>query len=176
MRRPPLRLLFAVVLSGTVIGGGRVAVAQVPGPGDHPANGSWTVETDPGDAEYSPRLMILSADGGAIFVSGYGNTGVGAWAPTSETTAAVTFTAVTNGPAQIVIRISLEVASDGQALTGTFTNEVQFDPAGGGTSGEIGPGTIGGARLAAEAPGTPTQTFAEFFALPAGTPAATPAT
>lgn len=176
MRRTNLLSLFAAVLLGIVLtGGSHVAVAQVPSLGDHPANGSWTVTADPGDAEYSPRLMILSADGGAIFISGYETTGVGAWEPTGQTTAVVTFVVVTDGPAQIVIRASIEIAPDGQAFTGMFTNEIMFDPASGGTSGEIGPGAISGTRLVAEAPGTPTQTFEEFFAMPGATPEATPA-
>jgi len=175
MRQAKVMSISAVVLLGIVlIGGGRFATAQDDGPAEHLARGSWNVTSDPGDAEYSPRLVILSADGGAIFVSGYENTGIGAWEPTSETTASVTFTVVTDGPAQIVIRANIEVSPDGQAFTGTFTNEILFDPAGGGTSGEIGPGTLSGTRLSAEAPGTPTQTFEEFFALPGATPEATP--
>jgi len=175
MRRTSVLSLSAVVLLGTLlIGGGRFVTAQEIEMADHPARGSWTVASDPGDAEYSPRLAILSADGGAFFVSGYETTGVGAWEPTSDTGANVTFTVVTDGPAQIVIRASIEVAPDGQAFTGSFTNEAIFDPAGGGTSGEIGPGTLAGTRLAAEAPGTPVMTFEEFFAPPAGTPEATP--
>jgi hypothetical protein len=171
MRRISALLFSAVILLATpLIGGGRFASAQETDSTEHSARGSWNVTTDPGDAEYSPRLVILSADGGAIFVSGYGTTGIGAWEPTGETSATVTFTMVTNGSAQIVVRASIEVAPDGQAFTGTFTNEVVFDPAGGGTSGEIGPGTISGTRLMAETPGTPTQTFEEFFALPGATP------
>lgn len=170
-----LFLSLAMVFAGLVTGGGRLAVAQVPVPAEHPARGSWTVESDPGDTEYSPRMMILSADGGAIFVSGYTTTGVGAWEPTSETTAAVTFTVVTDGPAKIVIRAAIEIAPDGQAFTGTFTNEAIFDPAGGGTSGEIGPGTLTGTRMLVEAPGTPAMSFEEFLAPPPdGTPEATP--
>jgi len=175
MRRPTIVLLLSVVTLATLIGG-RVVVAQDPEVADHPAKGSWTVESDPGDTEFSPRLMILSADGGAIFVSGEKLTGIGAWAPTDATSAAVSFTVVTNGPAQIVIRASIEVAPDGQSFTGTFTNEAVFDPAGGGTSGEIGPGTISGTRLVPEAPGTPTSSFEEFFAPPQATPEATPGT
>lgn len=175
MRQISALSFSAVILLATLlIGGGRFASAHETDIAEHPARGSWNVTTDPGDAEYSPRLMILSADGGALFVSGYGTTGIGAWEPTGETSAAVTFTMVTNGPAQIVVRASIEVAPDGQAFTGTFTNEFVFDPAGGGSSGEIGPGTISGTRLVAEAPGTPTQTFEEFFALPGATPEATP--
>jgi len=86
----------------------------------------------------------------------------------------VTFTVVTDGPAQIVIRASIEVAADGQSFTGTFTDEFVFDPAGGGTSGEIGPGTITGTRLEAKAPGTPAMTFEEFLPQPKETPEATP--
>ncbi|MDQ3657244.1 MAG: hypothetical protein M3457_19495 [Chloroflexota bacterium] len=176
MRRRTIILLLAVTMLGTLAGGGRFAAAQDAGFANHPAVGSWTVESEPGDAEYSPRLAILSADGGAFFVSGYRYTAAGRWEPMGESTAAVTFTMVTDGPAQIVIRASLELAPDGQSFTGTFTNEFAFDPAGGGTSGEIGPGTLTGTRMVAEAPGTPTQTFEEFFALPGATPEATPAT
>lgn len=175
MRQAKVLSFSAVFLLGIVlIGGGGSASAQDDGPAEHPARGSWSVTSDPGDAEYSPRLVILSADGGAMFVSGYATTAIGAWEPAGESTADVTFTMVTDGPGQIVIRVSLEVAPDGQTFTGTFTNEIIFDPAGGGTSGEIGPGTIDGTRLAVEAPGTPTQTFEEFFALPGATPEATP--
>lgn len=175
MRRISTISCSAVILLATlVIGGGQFASAQNTDIAEHPARGSWNVTSDPGDAEYSPRLVILSADGGAIFVSGYETTGIGAWEPTGETTASVTFTVVTNGPAHIVIRASIEVSADGQTFTGTFTNEVVFDPAGGGTSGEIGPGALAGTRIMVEAPGTPTETFDEFFALTGATPEATP--
>ncbi len=174
MRRPAIILLLAIVTIGSLVGGGHLAIAQDSSPADHPARGSWNVASDPGDAEYSPRLVILSADGGAMFVSGYATTAIGAWEPAGESTADVTFTVVTDGPGQIVIRVSLEVAPDGQTFTGTFTNEIIVDPVGGITSGEIGPGTLSGTRMVAEAPGTPTQTFEEFFAVPGATPEATP--
>ncbi len=174
MRRPVVILLLAIATIGAVVGGGRLATAQDSSLANHPAKGSWSVTSDPGDAEYSPRLVILSADGGAMFVSGYATTAIGAWEPAGESTADVTFTMVTDGPGQIVIRVSLEVAPDGQAFTGTFTNEIVVDPVGGITSGEIGPGMLTGTRMAAEAPGTPTESFDEFFALPGATPEATP--
>ena len=119
--------------------------------------------------------MTLAADGTALFVSGRATMGVGAWEPAGDTAANVAFTVVTDGPAYIVIRATLETAADGQSFTGTFTDEMAFDPAGGGTGGQIGPGTLTGTRLIAEAPGTPSLSFAEFFAPPGGTPAATPA-
>ena len=167
MSRSVVITLLAVMLSGAVlIGGGRFTAAQDPDPADHPAAGAWSVESEPGDAEYSPRLVSLSDDGSALFVSGYATTGVGRWEPTGETTAILTFTVVTDGPAQAVIRAEIEIAPDGASFTGTFTNEFIFDPVGGGTSGEIGPGTIEGTRLLAEAPGTPTMSFEEFFPQP----------
>jgi hypothetical protein len=176
MARTGLLVLSTVVLLGAVLGvRGRFALAQDAGGADHPATGSWLVESDPGDAEYSVRLMTLSADGTALFVSGRQTSGVGAWVPAGDAAATVTFTVVSDGPAYIVIRASIEVAPDGQSFTGTFTDEVVFDPAGGGTSGEIGPGTLTGTRLVVEAPGTPVASFEEFFAPPAGTPDATPA-
>jgi len=74
--------LAAAVLLGTVLmGEGHLATAQEIEMADHPARGSWTVGSDPGDTEYSPRLAILSADGGAFFVSGYQYTGVGRGSP-----------------------------------------------------------------------------------------------
>ncbi len=120
-------------------------------------------------------MAILSADGGALIVSGEKLTGVGAWEPTGETTAIITYTMVSNGPAQIVTRASIEVSPDGASFTGTFTIEAVVDPVGGISSGELGPGTISGTRMTAEAPGTPTETIEEFFALPGATPEATPA-
>lgn len=167
-------LVAVVVLGMALAGGGGQITAQDVEMADHPARGSWSTASDPGDAEYTPRTMILSADGGAIFVSGFATSGIGQWEPTGASSAIVTFTSVTNGPAQIVIRAAIEVAPDGQSFSGTFTIEAQFDPAGGGTSGEVGPGTITGTRMAAEAPGTPVMTFDEFFAPPGATPEATP--
>lgn len=168
--------LSVVVLLGIVLSGsGHSAIAGETVTADHPAIGSWLVESDPGDAEYSPRLMALSADGTAIFVSGEQTTAVGAWDASGDATANVSFTLVTNGPAYIVIRAAVEIDADGQAFTGTFTLEAVFDPAGGGTGGEIGPGTLAGTRLVPSEPGTPVASFDETFPSVDGTPAATPA-
>ncbi len=163
-----------IVMASVMIGGGHFAAAQEVLPADHPARGSWNVTSNPGDAEYHPRMAILSADGGVLVVSGEKLTGVGAWEPTGETTAAVTYTMVTNGPGQIVTRASIEVSPDGASFSGTFTLEVVVDPVGGITSGELGPGTLTGTRMVAEAPGAPVESFDEFFALPGATPEATP--
>lgn len=176
MRRTSLWVFSAVVLLVMALAGGSPSAAQGLDGNDHPAVGSWNVESGPGDAEYSPRLVILTVDGSARFVSGQQTTGVGAWQSMGDTTAVVTFVVTTDGPAYILIRARIDLASDGQSFTGTYTMEVVFDPAGGGTSGEVGPGTLAGTRVSAEAPGTPAASFAEFFPEPEGTPAATPKT
>ncbi len=168
-------LLSAVVLLGAVlIGGGHLAGAQEIEMADHPAVGAWAVESDPGDASFSLTSVTLAADGTALYISPNADVGVGVWAPTGETTANLTFRAATNGPAYILIRVGIDVPPDGVTFTGTFTAEAVFDPAGGGTSGQIGPGSVTGTRMMAEAPGTPAMTFEEFLAPPAGTPEATP--
>jgi hypothetical protein len=164
-----------IVLLGLVLTfGSSLAAAQDRWGNDHPLVGSWNVESDPGDAEYSPRLVSFAADGTAFFVSGQQTMGVGAWQPTGDTTAVVSFAVATNGPAYILIRARIDVAPDRLSFTGTFTFEAVFDPAGGGTSGEVGPGTLTGTRVSAEAPGTPTASFEDIFPQPAGTPVATP--
>lgn len=168
-------LAVVVLLGIALVGGNHFVSAGESAIGNHPAAGSWLVSTDPGDAEYSPRLMTLAADGTAMFVSGQKATAVGAWQPTGDTSAAASFTVVTDGPAYIVIRAAIDLAPDGQSFSGTYTLEAVFDPAGGGTSGEIGPGTIDGTRLVAQAPGTPVASFEEFFPPAEGTPGATPA-
>lgn len=162
-------MLFALA----VVGGG-LSAAQDPVSDQHSAVGSWSVESDLPDAEYTPRLVTLAADGSAIFVSGRQTTGIGAWQPIDDTTAMLTFAITTDGPAYILIRAQIELAADGTSFTGIFTMEAVFDPAGGGTSGEIGPGKLDGTRISAEAPGTPAASFEEMFPQPEGTPIATP--
>lgn len=176
MRRSSIVVLVVMMLATLIIGGSRFATAQDDSIVDHPATGSWLVDSNPGDTEYAPRLMTLSADGSALFVSGHQTTAIGAWEPTGDTTAILTFTVAVNGPGYIVFRASVDAAPDGASFTGTFTDEIVFDPEHDGTSGEIGPGTIDGTRLSAEAPGTPVDTFEDFFAVPGATPGATPAT
>jgi hypothetical protein len=116
---------------------------------------------------------MLNADGTAVEYGAYQTTGMGAWAPTGDRTANVSFTLTSDGPAYIIIRASIEIAPDGKTLTGSYTAEPVFDPAHNGTAGQIGPGGITGERLVAQAPGTPTMSFDQFLSV-GGTPAATP--
>ncbi len=164
-----------LLLTMVLVIGSPFAAAQDSGGNVHAAVGSWNVESDPGDAEYSPRLITLHADGTALFVSGRQTVGLGTWSSMSDATVAVSFAATTDGPSYILIRAQLEVAADGESFTGSYTIEAIFDPAGAESSGEVGPGTLTGARLAAESPGTPIASFEEFFPSPDGSPEATPA-
>jgi hypothetical protein len=171
-------MLSVVVLLGTIVmASGRVVVAQPDGARDHPAVGSWLVESDPDLGALSVRTLVVSADGTALAISSVapnGSMGAGVWAPTGNATAALTVTLVTDGPAFIVLRASIDIAADGQSFTGTFTDEAIFDPTSpSGTSGELGPGRLTGTRLTVQAPGTPVASFAEFFP-PDATPAASP--
>ena len=172
-------VLSAVVLRGTlVMAGGRFAAAQAISASDHPAVGSWLVESDPDMEALSVRTLVVSADGTALAISSVapnGSTGAGVWSPTGDSIAVLTFTLVTNCPAYIVLRASIETAADGLSFSGTFTNEAIFDPTSPeGTSGEIGPGRLTGTRMTVQAPGTPVASFEEFFGEPERTPGATP--
>ncbi|HET7093441.1 MAG TPA: hypothetical protein VFI22_08185 [Thermomicrobiales bacterium] len=176
MRRRPLLLVFVSILLGAAAVGGRhVVAAQGPAFANHPAVGSWRVHREPENPQYPVELMILSADGAVLDFGAFsGATGVGRWEPMGADAATVTFTVVSDGPAYIVVRSSVRFAPDGQSFTGAYTEEIVFDPDHAGTSGQIGPGTVDGTRMAAEAPGTPVASFEQFFPQPAGTPEATP--
>jgi len=137
---------------------------------DHPLNGTWTLITD--DQEL-PDVIIFAADGSVTDVESSGSVTLGVWEPTGETTATLTLTAFDDDEGGITIRASLEVAPDGQSFTATYTFE-PFDPATGDSMGEYGPGTATGARLTAEAPGTPTGSFEDLFGQFTGTPEASP--
>jgi hypothetical protein len=168
--------LFAAMAVGVAPVDRQLAAAQDRGIVTHPAVGSWRVHREPENSTYPVELMILSADGAVLDFGAFsGATGVGRWEPTSADAATVSFTVVTDGPAYIVIRASVAFAPDGQSFTGSYTDEMVFDPEHGGTSGQIGPGVVTGTRMTAEAPGTPVASFAEFFPNPSATPEATPA-
>ena len=119
-------LSVLVVLVAFVLGGGRLAIAQDPDMADHPAVGSWAVESDPGDASFSLTSVTLAADGTALYISPNADVGIGVWTPSGDDTAVWTFRATTDGPAYILIRVSIEVPPDGATFTGTFT--VEIDP------------------------------------------------
>jgi hypothetical protein len=173
MRRTIVVLLSAIVLLGTVlVGGGAFATAQDTDLADHPLVGSWLVDTDTENPENLLELATIFADGAALLSSADGTTGHGAWEPTGDATANLTFVLVFEDGGRLTIRASAEVAADGQSFTSPYTNEF-FDSSGQG-SGEIGPGTAEGTLIEVEEPGTPVASFEEFFEQFEGTPEATP--
>ena len=104
------------------------------------------------------------------FDQGVPTVAVGAWQPTGEQT--VQLTIWSRGPdGTAVVRADIEVAGDGQTLTASYT--VQFtSPDGTMDTGEVGPFTATGTRLAVEPQGTPVAgSFEEIFGTPEGTPA-----
>lgn len=176
MRRHTVLLLSVVVLLGTLlIGGGRFVAAQDATPADtmgHPLVGSWMI-VDADDPEGVPFLGRFSADGGYSQVDLDGPA-LGAWEPTGETTANLTFSFLADEIGMGTIRASIEVAPDGQTFTASYTLEFT-DPATGESSGEIGPGTAEGTLMTVEGPGDPVASLDDFFGGFEGTPEATPA-
>lgn len=168
------RLVLAVVLGMFALPVMGTALAQDADGGEFPLVGTWQMTPDSTDPLGSFVLTSFGADGTVTNITTDGTTTLGAWTTTSETTADVTVLGTTNGPAFVVIRASLTVADDGQTLTGTYTSEYIFDPVGGGTSQEIGPGSVTGTKVTVSAPGTPVDTYASFFPQDGATPVATP--
>ena len=168
------RLVLAMVLGMMALPAMGTALAQDADGGVFPLVGTWQMMPDTTDPLGSFVLTTFGADGTVTNITTDGTTSLGVWAATGDGTADVTVLGTTNGPAYVVIRASVTVAEDGQSLTGTYTSEYIFDPTGGGTSQEIGPGSLSGTRVLVSAPGTPVDTYANFFPQDTSTPEATP--
>jgi hypothetical protein len=132
------------------------------------------IDPEPDNPENIPELGTVFSDGTMIESIGEGYTGHGVWEPTGANTAVVTITFILEDGSRLTIRVDVEVAPDGQSFTSSYT--LEFTDASGQASGEIGPGIAEATRLEVQAPGTPVASFEEFFAVPEGTPGATPAT
>jgi hypothetical protein len=173
MRRTIVPFLSVVVVSGILLAGGDLfAAAQDTDYAGHPLVGSWMIDTDVENPEYLPAVGRFSADGGYVQMEWDGTSGLGAWEPTGDTTANLTF----SYPEQDgvwTVRTSVDVAPDGMTSTGTFT--LEFVDSSGVSSGQIGPGQAEATRMVVEGPGTPDLSFEEFYGQIDGTPEATPA-
>jgi hypothetical protein len=128
----------------------------------HPLVGSWLADIDAGDPSDPPALITFRADG--TYVQSEID-GVGAWAATGEQTAALTLHSLGPGPdgaaVVVTIRATVEVAADGQSFTAAYTLELTRPD--GTSTGEYGPGTATGTRVAVEPMGTPVGTLADLF-------------
>jgi hypothetical protein len=166
-------VVVAIALLGmTTVGRGTLGtVAQeatpVVGPvGPHPIVGSWLADTDADDPSNPPALFTFHADG-TYFQSEVDGVGVGAWVATGARTADLTIHSVSQDESGAVImftvRASIEVASDGQSFTATYTLELTLPD--GTSTGEYGPGTATGTRIAVEPMGEPEGSIGDLFAL-----------
>jgi len=114
MRRIGVVLLAVVIMAGAwIAGGGAFTTAQDATPAamaQHPIVGTWTLAIE--GEEYPSTLDVFSADGTYVEASSIDGFGAGAWEPTGENTANLTFRVIhVDGTG--VIRATIEVAPDG---------------------------------------------------------------
>lgn len=176
MRRTSVLTFSLVVLLGlSLVGGSALVAAQetaTPAAGGHPLVGSWILNTDPDNPDEPLSLASFTSDGTYIEIDTDG-AGLGAWEPTGDTSANLTFSYVDPAGGMVTIRASIEVDAGGRSFTATYTTELR-DPATGEWSGQIGPDTAVATRMVVEGPGTPVASSDEVLAAQ-GTPQATPA-
>ena len=158
-----------------VVAVGRTPVAAQEDATLHPLVGVWEMSVDLGAGETGcPAQISFSPDHSSVQVDCEGVVAVGLWEPISDTTANLTITAYNPDQGRYMIRVSIEVAEDGQSFTGSFTFEL-IDAETGEGLGQYGPGTATASRQTAEAPGTPVGTISDLFAQFEASPEATPA-
>ena len=120
---------------------------------ESPIVGAWLLDVG-SDPSSAPTTAIFHADGTYIQTDGTG-TGIGSWAATGPSTGDLTFTQYQIEDAGAVysatVRGSLEVADD-DTLSGTFS--VEYGGPEGTPTGQMGPATATGTRIAVEPMGT----------------------
>ena len=133
----------------------------------HPMIGMWVL-SDASDPE-NPAPFVAAFGAGGTFVSvEEGEVSLGVWEPTGPTSAALTITGQLPPEdaggvegATLTIRATFEVAPDGQSVTADYTVEVGGVE--GMPTGEHGPGSVTGTRVAVEPMGTPVGSLDELF-------------
>jgi hypothetical protein len=141
----------------------------------HPLVGAWVLDADPDDPANAPELIVFTADGLYIGVAADGSNTIGAWEATGPRGAAITLHFFIPGEndgfgGMATVRGNVEVAEDGQSFTAPYT--LEFAGADGAGSGEYGPLTASGTRIAVEPMGEPIGPLSVLFGTPAaGTPA-----
>jgi hypothetical protein len=191
MRRFARSVSVAVVvllsLMGALALGGHLAaqdaatpepMAQDTATAGHPLVGTWLADTDTDDESNALEVFTFHADGSFISVDAEGFAQLGAWETTGATTANLTLVIYETDEegadaGSVTIRAAVEASDDGSSFTASYTFE--FVGPDGTSTGEAGPGSASGTRLAVEAPGEPVMSLEEMFGLFEGTPEATPA-
>lgn len=172
-----LALLLSLVGIVAVVPARMGANAQDVSTQGHPLVGTWMIDNDPAADNDVPESVTFSSDGALVDVQGT-ETMLGVWTPTGASTAVVMFSQYFADDSDaydggFTIRATVEVSADGNSFTGEYTLEV-LNPDGTST-GQAGPGTVTGARVIAEAPGTPVMTIEELISsFSEGMPEATP--
>ena len=183
MKHPKVLSTFVLAVTLAVVGSLAVGLsildagAQDTSRQDHPLVGTWLADTEPENETGGNDLFTFSSDGTYIDVEVDGTTQLGAWESTGATTANLTILGYEgddegNHVVSITIRASIEVSADGASFTAQYT--IEFTYPDGSSTGQAGPGTVTGTRLAVEAPGTPVMTIEELFSSFEGEPEASP--
>jgi hypothetical protein len=159
MRRVLSRVAFSGVLVASIATYGAEALAQDAGPSSiegHPLVGAWLIDIRAEDPGNPPSTAIFHADGTYVQADVVG-VGIGSWDPTDRRTGALTVVFHeadrSRGVVSIKFRATVRVADDRQSLTATYTLEVVGPD--GIPSGQRGPATATGVRIAVEPMGTP---------------------
>ena len=160
MRRIPV--LATLLLAAAAIAPAAVAAQDdSQATADHPFVGAWVIDADSADPS-PPDQILLVGPGGTLSDASLDFFGYGAWTPSGDRTADVTFytpigDAETGFLGFQTVRASVEVAEDGQTFSGTYTNE--FPAAAlegtGIAAGEYGPEEVTGQRIDVEPMGEP---------------------
>ena len=132
----------------------------------HPLVGTWFLDESSANSTNARDLFILHGDGTYIEANADGSVRLGAWAPTSPTTANLIIVADARGEdgADIggqILRLAITLNPDGQTYTAEGTLELRSPD--GTLTGQIGPIWGEASRLAVEAPGAPVMTLEEFI-------------
>jgi hypothetical protein len=158
MRRTPTVVTSASLLLLTLAAAAPGVAAQVDAmsSADHPLVGTWIVDSTPDDPT-DPLEVVVVGSGGTLLDTSLDGIGSGAWSPTGDRSADVTFVFPAADPEAgfigfVTVRSSVEVADDGLSFSGTYTLEppAAMAEAMGMTPGELGPGDVSAQRIVVE--------------------------
>jgi hypothetical protein len=118
----------------------------------HPTVGTWLVDVNVDSVDDPPALVTIGADGTLRITDCCSGPGAGVWAPSSSRTADATIMQPWYDEEGFVgfqtIRADIVTSADGDSLTASYT--VDIPARDGTTSGQLGPVTASGTRVAVE--------------------------